>query len=90
MTAGFSMWRLGAEANAVVMLRLARFAMAGPFAHKEAQLMVTEKINAAVELQMRLLTGTLGLSPLSSAKKTINHYQRKVSANRKRLGRSKG
>lgn len=90
MTTGLSLWQLGAEANAVIMLRMARFAMGGPSAQKEAQLMIAEKVQAAAELQIRVMTGALGATPLSGTKKTISHYQRKVSANRKRLSKSKG
>lgn len=90
MTTGFSLWKLGAEANSVIMLRMARFAIGGPSAHKEAQLMISEKIEAAAELQMRLMTGTLGATPLSGTRKAISHYQRKVSANKKRLSSVKG
>lgn len=90
MTAGLSLWQLGAEANAVIMLRMARFAMGGPSAQKEAQLMISEKIEAAAELQMRLMTGALGTTPLSGTRKTISHYQRKVGANKKRLSTAKG
>lgn len=89
MTTGFSLWQLGAEANAVIMLRMARFAMGGASARKEAQLMVAEKVQAAAELQMRAMTGALGATPLSRTRKTISHYQRKVSANKKRLSKVK-
>lgn len=85
MTTAFSWWQLAAEANAVIMLRLTRFAIAGPFAHEEARRMVTEKVEAVAELQMRLLTGGLGRSTRTASNRTISHYRRKISANRKRL-----
>ena len=49
--------------------------------------MVTEKVCAAIELQTRLMTGALGVTPLGATQGTLKHYRRKVSANNRRLSR---
>lgn len=85
--AGLDAWLLGAESSAVIALRLARLAAGGSASVREATLMVTEKIEAGLELQASLVGGALGLTPLSGTQKTVRHYRRKVAANRKRLTR---
>ena len=50
--------------------------------------MVSEKIDAALQLQTRAITGGLGLTPQSATARTLTHYRRKVRANRRRLTRS--
>jgi hypothetical protein len=86
--AGASMdaWALGMEASAVIGLRVAKMAVGGTAAAEEAQLMLSEKMQAAFELQAALVTGRLGDNPLTGTRKTLRHYRRKVKANRKRLG----
>lgn len=84
--ASIDAWTLGYEASTVVGLRIARLALGGPAADREAHLMMTEKIGAAVELQTALLTGALGATALSGTQATLKHYRRKVRANRRRLG----
>ena len=49
--------------------------------------MVAEKVQASLELQAATITGRLGATPVAGTKKAIRHYGRKVSANRRRLGR---
>lgn len=85
LTAGFDMWMLGAEAASVMALRTARIAAGGSAGAAEAELMVTEKVRAAMELQARLMTGALGHTPLSGTQGALKHYRRKVAANSKRL-----
>jgi len=86
LTAGFDMWMLGAEAASVMALRTARIAAGGLAGAAEAELMVTEKVRAAIELQTRLITGALGTTPLRATQGTLKHYRRKVAANKRRLG----
>lgn len=76
------------EAANVVSLRLAKAAIGGPAARREALTMYSEKVVALAELQLSFLTGGLGATPATAARKTIRHYSRKVSANRRRLSRS--
>ena len=49
--------RLGTEANTVVALRMMKIAGGGAGAATEAQLMVSEKIQAAIEAQSQLAVG---------------------------------
>ncbi len=79
-------FRLGAEANSVIALRLMKLAGGGPGAAAEAQLMVSEKIQAAWEVQARMATGVLtGAAAHVGPSKAVAHYRRKVRANRRRL-----
>lgn len=88
---GMDMWMLGAEAGTVMALRMARIATGGAAGAAEAELMMTEKVRAAIELQTRLMTGALGVTPLGATQGTLKHYRRKVAANNRRLsGRRKG
>jgi hypothetical protein len=82
-------WSLGMEASTVVGMRMLKLSQGGPAAAAEAERMVREKIDAAVDLQMLALTGGLGLTSHRAASKTVGHVRRKVRANRKRLGRSR-
>ncbi len=85
MKAGMDMWMLGAEAGTVMALRMTRIATGGSAGAAEAELMVTEKVRAAIELQTRLMTGALGVTPLGATQGTLKHYRRKVAANNRRL-----
>lgn len=69
----------------VMSLRMFGAFAGGPGAQKEAVRMVSEKLIAIVELQTRLLTGTMGATPAAAARGTLSHYARKVAANRRRL-----
>jgi hypothetical protein len=83
---GIDAWALGMEASAVIGLRVARMAMGGAGASDEARLMLSEKMDSALELQAAMMTGQLGANPLAGSRKVLRHYRRKVKANRKRLG----
>ncbi|WP_267350587.1 hypothetical protein [Sphingomonas sp. GM_Shp_2] len=85
MKAGFDMWMLGAEASTVMALRMTRIAVGGSAGAEEAELMVTEKVRAAIELQTRLMNGGLGATALSGTQATLKYYRRKVAANNRRL-----
>lgn len=87
LKAGMDAWSLGAEASMVIGMRMAKVAAGGPAAAKEADLMVSEKLHAAWELQTQLLTAPFGMTPLGATRKTLSHYRRKVGANRRRLSR---
>lgn len=78
---------LGLEASAVISLRSFKMAAGGPAADAEARKMVAEKVDAAMTLQMMLMTGALGFTPASAAAKTLAHYHGKVRANRRRLSK---
>lgn len=82
---GFDAWRLGWEASTVIGLRTLKIAQGGERGRAEAELMVQEKVEAGLALQAKALSGGLGASPASASARTLAHFQRKVSANRRRL-----
>jgi len=88
-TIGIEAWTLGLEASAVIGLRTWQRVMAGPNGNAasdaEAHRMIDEKMTAALQLQMAMMTGRLGTTPATATKKIIRHYSRTVRANRKRL-----
>ncbi len=84
MRTGFDFWMLGAEASIVMTMRMARLASGGTDANAEAKLMVNEKIRAMIELQTKMMAGSLGSTPLSDTRGALKHYRSKVSANNKR------
>lgn len=71
----------------VMALRMTRIAACGSTGAKEAELMVAEKVGAAIELQILLLTGALGKDPFEAAQGTLEYYRSKVAANHRRLTR---
>lgn len=79
---------LGMESGSVIGLRAAA-AFGGPKAADEAWRMWSEKVVALSELQVRLLTGSLGVTPAAAANETLKHYRRKVAANRRQLSRNR-
>jgi hypothetical protein len=80
-------WSLGFEASSVVGLRAMKIAAGGAAAATEAHRMVSEKIEASLTLQGKALNGGLGITALSAAAKTLDHYRQKVRANQTRLAR---
>jgi len=82
---GLDAWRLGLEASTVIGLRTLRMAQGGERGRAEAELMVSEKVAAGLALQAMALSGGLGVTPADASARTLAHYRRKVSANRRRL-----
>lgn len=78
-------WMLGVEAALVMSLRMIRLTTGGSAGAKEAELMFAEKIQAAVELQTRFMTGAVGMTPLGITQGVLKHYRKKVAANSRRL-----
>lgn len=79
-------FQLGAEANSVVALRMMKMANGGAGAATEARLMVSEKIQAAIEVQSQLAIGVMtGAAAHIGPAKAVALYRRKVRANRRRL-----
>ena len=85
---GFDAWRLGLEASTVIGLRTLRLAQGGEAARIEAERMVSEKVDAGLALQALAIGGGLGLTPAHASARTLAHYRRKVSANRRRLSKA--
>jgi hypothetical protein len=84
---GWDAWRVGLDSAAVMGLRTAKFVACDAAAAVEAQRMVSEKVAAAVELQLLALGGGLGTSPRQAVKRSLRHYGPKVRANRRRLSK---
>ena len=80
---------LGIESAEVIALRTGGAGFEGSEAVHEAWRMWSEKVAALAELQTRLLTGSLGVTPAATARATVKHYRRKVAANKRRLGRAR-
>ncbi len=80
--------RLALDAQAVVAMRLARFARSSKFDWREAQRMTAEKVAALAQVQvataMGLMTGKRGPA---MTKKAIGIYGKRVRQNRRRLSR---
>lgn len=75
-------WLLGAEAGTVIWLRSARIMLGGEAAKLEIERMVSEKVAANLALLPKLMTRQ---SPRAMAARTLAHYRKPVSANRRRL-----
>ena len=73
-----SLMMLAAEANGVVALRMMKLMRGGKSARCEAELMVSEKIDAALEATASLMAG-------ASGDKIVHRYRKRVAANAKRL-----
>jgi hypothetical protein len=69
---------LAAEANAVIALRMMTLMRGGRSARREANLMVSEKINAAFEATASLVAG-------ASGDEIVHRYRQHVAKNAKRL-----
>lgn len=78
-------WTLGVEASAVMGLRAMRIAAGGAAGEAEASRMVSEKLDAALSLQAKAMTGALGFTAPTAAANTLSHYRRRVRANHRRL-----
>jgi hypothetical protein len=74
----YSAAMLALEANHVIALRLSKLAFGGADAHSEARLMVTEKIDAAMEASYNLLRN-------GDISAVVTRYREHVSANANRL-----
>ncbi len=75
-----NMTMLAAESQQVIWLRLAKLGAGGKRAQDEAELMVTEKMEAATDAAERLMTG-------QSPDSVVASYRRKVRANLRRLSK---
>lgn len=85
-TDGYSLW---ADSLMVIGMRTTGFLLARPDSGGEAMRMVVEKVAAGAELAAKLaLAGPLTMQ--GTARMTIDHYGRRVSANRRRLAKKGG
>ena len=74
----------------VIAMRLWRIAQGGRLAEREAARMVDEKIMANMMLGWALWPALVSDAPSSTlARKTMQHYGSRVSANKRRLSKGK-
>jgi hypothetical protein len=78
---------LAIESQQVIALRLAKMAAGEADSQREAELMVSEKVQAMVDSGHMMFKAALGGQPDMGAGKVIEHYRTTVRANRKRLSR---
>ena len=83
----FEGWMLSAQMGAVIWLRSIRMMQGGKLAEREAQRMISEKLSAGMTLLPAIMAGGLNQSAESATGRAIAHYQKPVSANRRRLSR---
>lgn len=80
-------WAMGLEASTVIGLRTLKIAAGGPAAQAEIDLMLSEKIKAALSLPMLAMTGQLGATGPAVAARSLTHLRKTVRANRRRLSK---
>jgi hypothetical protein len=81
-------WAMGLEASSVIGLRTLKIAAGGAAAQAEINLMVGEKVTAAMTLPMLAMTGQLGADAPAMAARSLSHLRKKVRANRRRLSKA--
>ncbi len=79
-----SAWWLWVESCYVIWARSWMIMAGAPGAEAESHRMVAEKIQAGNELMWKAMSGSLGTG-IGAAQKSVDHFGRTVSANRKRL-----
>jgi hypothetical protein len=89
MQLGLQTATLGWEAAQVAALRMAKLSSGGAAADAELERMVSEKVEAALDVQALAMTGAFGFTAPRIASRALSHYRRKVRSNRRRLLRSK-
>ena len=85
MFAGYDLWMLGMESAAVMTMRGLKVAGGGAAAEAEMARMVSEKVQAGLDLQALALRGGLGHTMPGALSKTTKHYRKRVRANQRRL-----
>lgn len=80
---------LGIEASSVIAARVMKMSAGGDASQREVQLMIAEKVEAALQLQTRLANLGLEAAPATVVATALRHYRKskKVTANRQRLSR---
>ena len=77
-----SLFMLAIEANQVAGLRVMKLMLGGKRARREAELMVKEKVDAALQAGASLMAG-------ASGDEIVERYRQHVKANARRLARGK-
>jgi hypothetical protein len=84
----FDLSRLAFESNMVIGLRMMTLAAGDGKALREAQLMTSEKMQAAAAIMVEnAFALASGKSMESIGRSSIAHYRKKVRANQRRLSR---
>jgi hypothetical protein len=76
----FNWMMLALESNGVIALRMMKLMRGGRSAQREARLMVSEKVRAALEASTNLAAG-------ASGDQIVHRYRQHVAANAKRLSK---
>ena len=79
--------QFGVEAQSVMTLRLMRLAAGGIASHREARLMVAEKMAALAEAQVATAAAVVTGRSHTAAQKVVQVFKKRMRANRKRLSR---
>jgi len=80
-------WRLAAESQAVIGLRMVKLATGDAASAREAELMISEKLQTAAQVQTQFFSDAMSSGGPTAARRPLAHYRRKVRANRRRLSR---
>jgi hypothetical protein len=78
---------LAIESQQVIAMRLTKFAMGGPGVQREAELMISEKMESLAQASQMMVMAALGGKQDFGASKVVHHYRQKVRANVRRLGK---
>jgi hypothetical protein len=78
---------LALESQQVIALRLTKIAMGDPDAQREAERMVTEKVEAMVDSSHLMFKAAMGGHADMGAENIIKRYRTTVRANRRRLAK---
>lgn len=80
----WDMMQLGVEAQSVIALRTMKMATGGAAANEEISLMVSEKVQAAMDAQMEMAKAAMA-GRTDGPAKAVALYRNRVRANQKRL-----
>jgi len=81
----FNTVRLGVEASEVIGLRVIQAAFGGFATHDEAQLMITEKAQAALDAQFLIAQSMMAGEAHLAPSRALALYRSRVQANQRRL-----
>lgn len=77
--------RLAFDAQQVIAMRMLKLAAGGAAAQREAVMMVNEKVKAMADSQTAFLKAVSTGKSDKAPKRAVSVYQRRVSANKRRL-----
>ena len=84
---GWRTWMLGLEASLVIATRMAKVARGGAEADREIEIMMSEKMEAGLQLHAKLSGLGAGAVPETAIARALKHCRGKVAENRRRLAR---